>query len=186
MPVTWWLWRRYFGSSSPIVREVSRKTYSQQLAQSSNRVVCRRPPEAALKFAIGMEVRSGTNEWNGVIVSWDLHCKASDEWIEKKGIRKLARGVDQPFYRVLGYYDEYRYEAEGNEENQKLNILIAYYNFCSLDNLKIIARPWLNYESSSQQMGIHFERCDGRRYIPNAEKRTHFPDDDAAVQLLLN
>ena len=35
-------------------------------------------------------------------------------------------------------------------------------------------------------MGIHFERFDGRRYVPNAKKVHFFPDDDAAAQLLLN
>lgn len=31
------------------------------------------------------------------------------------------------------------------------------------------------------QLGLHFERFDGRRYVPNAEKRRHFPDDEAAA-----
>ena len=34
-------------------------------------------------------------------------------------------------------------------------------------------------------IGVHFERFDGRRYVPNAEKMAHYPDDDAAAQLLL-
>lgn len=29
------------------------------------------------------------------------------------------------------------------------------------------------------QLGFHFERFDGRRYVPNAGKRCHFPDDEA-------
>ena len=34
-------------------------------------------------------------------------------------------------------------------------------------------------------IGVHFERFDGRRYVPNAEKMVYYPDDDAAAQLLL-
>ena len=86
---------------------------SQQLAQSSNQVVCRRPPEGAPKYAVGMVVKIKTYNWTGVIVSWDLHCKQSDEWIEKKGIRNLARGLNQPFYEILGYHDLKFYVAEG-------------------------------------------------------------------------
>ena len=35
------------------------------------------------------------------------------------------------------------------------------------------------------EIGAHFERFDGRRYIANAVKMAHFPDDDAAVLSLL-
>ena len=28
---------------------------------------------------------------------------------------------------------------------------------------------------------IHFERFDGRRYVPNAEKRAQFPEDEAVT-----
>ena len=34
-------------------------------------------------------------------------------------------------------------------------------------------------------IGVHFERFDGRRYVPNAEKMAHYPDDYAAAQSLL-
>ena len=35
-------------------------------------------------------------------------------------------------------------------------------------------------------IGVHFDRFDGLRYVANAEKRAHYPDDDeAAAQLLL-
>jgi F-box protein 21 len=29
------------------------------------------------------------------------------------------------------------------------------------------------------KIGIHFESFDGRRYVPNAEKRAQFPEDEA-------
>lgn len=34
-------------------------------------------------------------------------------------------------------------------------------------------------------IGIHFERYDGRRYIPNAEKVAHYPEDEEAAQVML-
>ena len=35
-------------------------------------------------------------------------------------------------------------------------------------------------------LGIYFDRFDGRRYIPNAEKRANYPDDDAVAEAFLN
>jgi F-box protein 21 len=29
------------------------------------------------------------------------------------------------------------------------------------------------------ELGNHFERFDGRKYVPNAEKRVHYPEDEA-------
>ena len=95
---------------------------SEQLARSSNNVVCRRPASGALKFAVGMNVKNETGDLNGVILSWDLHCKQPDDWIEKYGIRNLARGVDQPFYEILDDDGNTYYEAEGNMFGSKKNI----------------------------------------------------------------
>ena len=33
---------------------------------------------------------------------------------------------------------------------------------------------------SLHDIGIHFERFDGRRFVPNPEKKIHYPDDDAS------
>ena len=32
---------------------------------------------------------------------------------------------------------------------------------------------------------IHFERFDGRRYVPNAKKRAQFPEDEAVTLSLI-
>lgn len=34
------------------------------------------------------------------------------------------------------------------------------------------------------EIGLHFARFDGRRYIPNDEKKANFPEDDMMVQSL--
>lgn len=48
-----------------------------------------------------------------VIAFWDSRCKASEEWMERMGIRNLTRGMDQPFYHVLVDDGSTRYAAEG-------------------------------------------------------------------------
>ena len=35
------------------------------------------------------------------------------------------------------------------------------------------------------KIGVHFERFDGRRYVPNAEKRAQFPEDEAFTLSLI-
>jgi F-box protein 21 len=35
------------------------------------------------------------------------------------------------------------------------------------------------------RLGIHFEKFDGRRFVPNAKKKSHFPQDEAAVISLI-
>jgi F-box protein 21 len=34
-------------------------------------------------------------------------------------------------------------------------------------------------------IGLHFERFDGRRYVPNAEKKADYPDDEAVALSLI-
>jgi hypothetical protein len=34
-------------------------------------------------------------------------------------------------------------------------------------------------------IGLHFERFDGRRFVPNAEKRAEYPDDEAVALSLI-
>ena len=54
-----------------------------------------------MKYAVGMFVKDNSFNLPGVIFSWDLSCKKSEEWMEKSGIRNLARGPDQPFYKIF-------------------------------------------------------------------------------------
>ena len=98
-----------------LVYEKCAKKRSKQLEKSSNKVVCRRPTSGAPKFAVGMMVKNKDDDQSsGVILSWDLHCTESNEWVEKNGFRNLTRGVEQPFYDVLDDNGGKYYEAEGN------------------------------------------------------------------------
>ena len=87
-----------------------------QLARSNNQEERPRPSSGTMKYAVGMVVEDKRNV-SGVIISWDMSCKKSVEWMDMNGVRKLVRGPDQPFYVVFGIIDssagEY-YVAEGN------------------------------------------------------------------------
>lgn len=37
-----------------------------------------------------------------------------------------------------------------------------------------------------EDLGFHFERFDGRRFVPNEEKRRNHPEDDAVALSLTN
>ena len=36
-----------------------------------------------------------------------------------------------------------------------------------------------------QMLGVHFDGFDGRRYLLNAEKPAHYPEDDAVAEKIL-
>jgi hypothetical protein len=35
------------------------------------------------------------------------------------------------------------------------------------------------------ELGIHFEKFDGRRFVLNAEKKRHFPEDEVVAMSLI-
>ena len=84
------------------------------------KIVCRRLP--SIKYAVGLVMLhcffslGGTmrSTYTCVIISWDVKCQASEEWINRMGIHSLARGTNQPFYHILTEDGSSRYVAEGN------------------------------------------------------------------------
>lgn len=56
-------------------------------------------------------------DYSCVIIFWDSTCQATEEWIQRMGVRTLVRGENQPFYHVLVDDGSYRYAAEGKFEN---------------------------------------------------------------------
>ena len=126
-----------------------------------------------MKYAVGMVVRHRLLNFTGVIVSWNLSCTKSDDWIKRNGIRHLARGSDQPFYRVLvpGSATSHRYWPEGNLIRGNLKITTCYkFSFYNADELEMAVSPnEVNHAAFiAHFIGFHFERFDGRRYLPNA------------------
>jgi hypothetical protein len=52
-----------------------------------------------------------------------------------------------------------------------------YFYLCFSDSLKLNTN--VSFVSSHPNIGLSFERFNGRRYISNAEMMTLFPDDEA-------
>ena len=67
---------------------------------------------------MGMVMRHVRLNYSCVIAFWDPRCQASDEWMERMGIRDLSRGVDQAFYHVLVNDGSTRYAAEGKKASK--------------------------------------------------------------------
>ena len=60
-----------------------------------------RQPPAAPAFDVGMLLLHKKYDYRGAVVGYDEACLQTDEWIERMGVEKLARGREQPFYHVL-------------------------------------------------------------------------------------
>ena len=120
-----------------------------------------------------------------VIVSWDAKCQASDEWISRM-TRNLTRGRDQPFYNILTDDGNAGYVAEGNFTQLMIFNLSRFKNYRTFsifkDDLELHPHGIV---VNHADIGLHFERFDGRRYVPNAEKRAEYPDDEAVVLKLI-
>ncbi|XP_046635009.1 F-box only protein 21-like [Daphnia pulicaria] len=139
---------------------------SEQQFQTTNRVACHRPQ--SMRFAVGLVMNyccfSGEllrTMYTCVIVSWDAKCQATDEWVSRM-TRNLIRGRDQPFYYVLTEDGNAGYVAEDDLELHPEGVVINHAD-----------------------IGLHFESFDGRRYVPNAEKRAEYPDDEAVALSLI-
>lgn len=130
-----------------------------QIQQGRKEPVSRR--STTVKLAVGLVMKHAVYNYHCAIVDWDAKCLASDEWIGRMRVHELARGPNQPFYHVLVDDGTHRYAAE--------------------DNLKLTEPLMIQHPD----IGRHFQRFDDRRYVPNAEKMAHYPEDEAAVQRIL-
>ena len=75
-------------------------------------------------------------------------------------------------------------KVQRNSSSQKVwlsYLLFVFWTAERMGNLRFGLQP-----VDHRDIGIHFERFDGRRYVANAKKMAHYPDDDAAARLLLN
>ena len=134
----------------------------------------------------GVIMRSGTC----VITSWDDKFKESKEWTTGKGVDNL----DQPFYHILlddddpgfffAYFDGRFNVAEGNYYWFCWNLNFFYFKSRSLCEETLELHP-TGVSIKHNELGNHFERFDGRKYVPNAEVRIHFPEDEAAALAIM-
>ncbi|EFX79070.1 hypothetical protein DAPPUDRAFT_245401 [Daphnia pulex] len=128
------------------------------------KIVCPRLP--SIKYAVGLVmlysyIACGIKKSQPcVIVSWDAKFQKSEEWLTWPSTKNL----DQPYYRILGPKIEYGklYVAQETLELHPVGVAIQHEELC-----------------------IHFERFDGRRYLPNTEKKAQYPEDeDVAISLI--
>uniref|UniRef100_A0A0P5YCE8 F-box only protein 21 n=3 Tax=Daphnia magna TaxID=35525 RepID=A0A0P5YCE8_9CRUS len=122
-------------------------------------VVSRRVP--SIKYAVGLVmIYDYTNAMGEVcneicvITSWEVKGSA-ENYLRSVG------NLDQPFYHVLT-----RSHAD--------------HSLACVPEDKLVLHPDVgSVIFLHDQLGFHFERFDGRRFVPNAGKRYRFPDDEA-------
>lgn len=122
-------------------------------------VVSRRVP--SIKYAVGLVmIYNYTNAMGEVcneicvITSWEVKGSA-ENYLRSVG------NLDQPFYHVLT-----RSHAD--------------HSLACVPEDKLVLHPDVgSVIFLHDQLGFHFERFDGRRFVPNAGKRYRFPDDEA-------
>ena len=54
-----------------------------------------------VKYRVGHYIRHRHYHYQGFIVGWDAHCKASEEWKQQMRVMSLSGGAAQPFYNVM-------------------------------------------------------------------------------------
>ncbi|XP_046445868.1 F-box only protein 21-like isoform X2 [Daphnia pulex] len=148
----------------PVMADCITKRREQYAEISLAKIVCPRLP--SIKYAVGLVchysyIACGFKKSQPcVIVSWDAKFQKSEEWLTWPSTKNL----DQPYYRILGPKIEYGklYVAQETLELHPVGVAIQHEELC-----------------------IHFERFDGRRYLPNTEKKAQYPEDeDVAISLI--
>ncbi|KAI9557774.1 hypothetical protein GHT06_014522 [Daphnia sinensis] len=122
-------------------------------------VVSRRVP--SIKYAVGLVMIYNYRNAMGeecseicVITSWEVKGSA-ENYLGSVG------NLDQPFYHVL--------------TRSRADHSLAYVPEDKLELHPDVGSVTFHHD----QLGFHFERFDGRRFVPNAGKRCRFPDDEA-------
>ncbi|WAR03525.1 FBX21-like protein [Mya arenaria] len=115
-----------------------------------------------VEFSVGMVMKHKRYSYSCVISGWDERSKASREWNTQMGVYNLPLKDKQPFYNVLVEDGSNRYAAQENLDYHESPCLISH-----------------------PDVGKYFERFDGRKYIPNAEKAEEYPDDTEVTANLI-
>jgi F-box protein 21 len=55
----------------------------------------------AVRYQIGTAFTHKRYGYAGVVIGWDAHCAAEQDWIRDMNVDSLPRGRSQPFYNVL-------------------------------------------------------------------------------------
>ncbi|XP_046656682.1 F-box only protein 21-like isoform X3 [Daphnia pulicaria] len=182
----------FFGFRSPskMLEECISKLNEQKAEIAAAKTVHHRP--SSLKFSVGLVVICNYKKWGRnfrkpcVIVSWNVKFQESNEWKSKvtseedsddeevdeekvcSRTKKVIPSQDQPHYHIL--------MVDSDADNPQFQLNVPEETLELLPAAVPIAH---------NKIWFHFERFDGRRYVPNAEKRAQFPEDEAVTLSLI-
>nr|CAH0107282.1 unnamed protein product [Daphnia galeata] len=130
---------------------------------------------SSIKFSVGLVVICNYTKWGRnfrnpcVIVSWNVKFQESSKWKSEVGSADDAEDEEK---------DEDSLFSNEESRSQPRPAVLSHLN----ESLELLpAAVAIKHDS----IWIHFERFDGRRYVPNAEKRAQFPEDEAATLSLI-
>ncbi|XP_046654583.1 uncharacterized protein LOC124348420 [Daphnia pulicaria] len=188
----------YSRSASKMLGECISKLNEQKAEIAAAKTVHHRP--SSLKFSVGLVVMCNYKKWGlnsmnpCVIVSWNVKFQESNEWKSKatrdddcyssdeedsddvivdedeacSRTKKVIPSQDQPHYHIL--------MVDEDEDNHQFQL--------NVPEETLEPRP-AAVHIEHDKIWFHFERFDGRRYVPNAEKRAQFPEDEAVTLSLI-
>lgn len=138
-----------------------------------------------------------------VIVSWSAKFQKSDQWktVHRKRKPKGVKQQDQAFYHILvknapsGFIglnvaEGKLFSSHGSGfyywSSRNGSVSVTFFCHLLLETLELPRDIGLAHEQLGSDFGGngYFERFDGRRYVPNAELRERFPEDDKVALAL--
>ncbi|XP_046654309.1 F-box only protein 21-like [Daphnia pulicaria] len=177
----------YSRSPSNMLGECISKLNEQKAEIAAAKTVHHRP--SSLKFSVGLVVicnyLGNYKKWGEinfrkpcVIVSWNVKFQKSNEWKSKvtsypypysnNSDEEDEESQDQPHYHIL--------MVDSDESNPQLQLNVPE------ETLELLPAA---VPIKHDKIWVYFERFDGRRYVPNAEKRAQFPEDEAITLSLI-
>ncbi|CAB3224531.1 unnamed protein product [Arctia plantaginis] len=115
---------------------------------------------SSVTFAVGMLAYHKKYDYLCVVRGWDLNC--TTDWRRHVEAKDLEFGIRQPFYSVIAVDQSERYVAQ--------------------ENLIHVDRPTRLYHLEDV-IAKEFSHFDGYCYVPNAEKHSEYPEDEAIRQM---
>ncbi len=113
-------------------------------------------------YPVGTVVRHRIKAFRGVIVGYDLHCRAPPDWIANN-VDGLPNGCAQPFYHVL---------CDVRDQSSGEVLYVAQDNVVGVRRAAAARRP-IEHPLITQYFIDYLEGS----YIPNNSLRSRYPDD---------
>lgn len=113
-------------------------------------------------YPVGTLVRHRIKAFRGVIVGYDLHCRAPPDWIISNNVDGLPHGQQQPFYHVL---------CDVRDQSSGEVLYVAQDNLVGMR--AAAARRPIEHPLLEQYFIDYLEGS----YIPNSTLRSQYLDD---------